>query len=180
MDEDADSVPEHWPEDEEPDPDWPDDWPPATSADEADRPLASAVPRQRSTGRRTLALALTATIALGAGAGAVYLYRSVQGGLATSAAGPGASGRAGPSSPAGAGNATSMLMLGPVLAVGRDTVTVGGGPVPPVSARVTRATRFTGADQSLAQVYVGDIVTVQITRSGGVASVVSLQDPSSH
>jgi hypothetical protein len=128
---------------------------------------------------RTLALALTATIALGAGAGAVYLYRSVQGGLTPSAAGPRASGSIGPSSPPGGGTVTSMLVLGQVLAVGRDTVTVGGGPVLPVSARVTSATRFTGADQSLAQVHVGDIVTVQITESGGVATVVSLQDPSS-
>jgi hypothetical protein len=179
MDEDTDSVHEDWPEEEQPDPDWPDDWPPATGADGAHRPLASGVPRQGRRGGRMLALALTATIALGAGAGAVYLYRSVQGSLAPSAAGPGASGGAGPGSSAGAGNATSMLLLGPVLAVGRDTVTVGGGPVPPVRARVTSATRFTGADRSLAQVRVGDIVTVQITRSGGVARVVSLQDPSS-
>jgi hypothetical protein len=178
MAEDTDSVPEHWPEDDLSDPDWPDDWPPATGADEADRAVASGFPRQGGRGRRTLALALTATIALGAGAGAVYLYRSLQGGVAVSAASSGASGGAGPSSPAGRGNATSLLLLGPVLAVGRDTVTVGGGPVGPVSARVTSATRFTGADQSLAQVRVGDIVTVQITRSGGVTSVASLQDPS--
>jgi hypothetical protein len=178
MDEDTDSVHECWPEEQGPDPDWPDDWPSATGADDADRPLASGVPRQGGRGRRMLALTLTATIALGAGAGAVYLYRSVQGGLTPSAARPGASGGAGPSRPPGGGNVTSMLMLGQVLAVGRDTVTVGGGPVPPVSARVTSATRFTGTDQSLAQVRVGDIVTVQITRSGGVARVVSLQDPS--
>jgi hypothetical protein len=179
MAEDTDSVPQYWPADDGPDPDWPADWLPATAAGAADRPLGSGVPRHGRRGRRTLALALTATIALGAGAGAVYLYRSVQGSLAPSAAGPGASGRAGPGSSAGAGNATSMLLLGPVLAVGRDTVTVGGGPVLPVRARVTSATRFTGADRSLAQLRVGDIVTVQVTRSGGVARVVSLQDPSS-
>lgn len=70
-----------------------------------------------------------------------------------------------------------MLLLGPVRAVGRDTITVGGEPAPEVSAQIASATRFTGSARSLAQVHVGDTVAVQITESNGVATVVSLQDP---
>jgi hypothetical protein len=127
-------------------------------------------------GRRTIALALTATIALGAGAGAVYFYKSVEDGSVQTTAEPSASGPDRPSSPAG-GAVTSVTMLGQVVAVGRDAVTVGGGPFGSIDASVTSATRFTGADRSLAQVRVGDTVTVQITESHGVAHLDSLEDP---
>jgi hypothetical protein len=169
---------EQWP-DETPDPDWPDDWAPSAGSFGGDRPAARGVPAQGVPGRRTLALALTATIALGAGAGAVYLYKSAMGGSTPSANAPGASSTAAPGSPAGGGTVTTVELLGQVLAVGSDTVTVGGGPVGSIRARVTSATRFTGADGSLAQVRVGDTVAVQITESRGVASVVTLQDPAS-
>jgi hypothetical protein len=168
---------DQWPEDDGPDADWPDDWPAATGDDETPWPPVAAVPSQGGRGRRTLALALTATITLGASAGAVYLYKS-QDGLAQTTAEPGASGTTRPSSPIG-GAVTNATMLGQVVAVGRDTVTVGGGPLPSTNARVTSATRFIGADRSLAQVRVGDIVTVQITESHGVSPVDSQQDPTS-
>jgi hypothetical protein len=71
------------------------------------------------------------------------------------------------------------MMFGRVLRVGRDFVTVGGAPGPAISGRVRSATRFTGSARSRAQVRIGDTVAVQLIVSGGVASVVSLQDPGS-
>jgi hypothetical protein len=150
---------ESWPDDE-PDldwhgPDWPDDW---------QGGHVGAGPGRR--GPRGLALALTAAVALGAGAGAVYLYKSEVARPASAASSP------------GSGTAVSV-MLGRVLAVGHDSVTIGGGPGQAISARATSATKFTGTVRSLAQVRVGDTVTAQITVSGGVPTLVRLQDPAS-
>jgi len=157
------------------DPDWPDDW----------RVPAGPGPGAPRRGRRIAALTLTALVALGAGAGAVYVYQDGLPGSTPAAsrsqgstAEPSRGGRAGPI-PGGGGTVRAMVLLGPVRAVGRDTVTVGGGPAPEVSALVTSATQFTGSARSLAQVHVGDTVAVQITESNGVATVVSLQDPAS-
>ena len=120
---------------------------------------------------RGLGLALTAAVALGAGAGAVYLYKSAVAGPAPAASSP---------SPGTRGGAEeSVMMLGRVLAVGRGTVTVGGGPGQAISVRATSATKFTGTVRSLAQVRVGDTVTAEISVSGGVAVLVRLQDPAS-
>jgi hypothetical protein len=105
----------------------------------------------------------------------VYLYKS-QDGPAQTTAEPGAAGPTGLVSPTG-GTATRVTVLGQVLAVGHDAVTIGGGPLPSISAGVTSATRFTGADRSLTQVLVGDTVTVQMTESQGMAWVDSLEDP---
>jgi hypothetical protein len=143
--------------------DWPDDQPdgwgfPAVAT--------GSPPRNR----RGLALGLTFAIALGAGAGAVYLYKSEFAGSAAVAASP---------TPASAGAQESVMTLGRVLAVGHDSVTLGGGPGQAISARVTRATQFTGTAGSLAQVRVGDTVAAQISVSGGVATLVRLQDPAS-
>ena len=77
----------------------------------------------------------------------------------------------------GGATAQSMLLVGPVRAIGRGFVTVGGGPIPQIRAQVTSATQFTGSARSIAQVDVGDTVAVQITESNGAATVVSLQDP---
>jgi len=173
---------ELWPDDG-PDPDWPDpDWPDPDGADPdgADpdwpddwrgnsRRLVVAA-GSRSRGRSGLALALTAAVALGAGAGAVYLYKSEVAGPAPAASSP---------SPDVGGAEESVMTLGRVLAVGRDSVTVGGGPGQAISARVTSATKFTGTVRSLAQVRVGDTVAAEITVSGGVATLVRLQDPAS-
>ena len=155
---------ELWPDDG-PDPGWPDDWP------ESGRLPAAGIgsaPR----GPRGLALGLTAAVAICAGAGAVYLYKSELAAPASAAA------ASSPSLPAG-GAEESVMMLGQVLAVGHGSVTVGGGPGPAISAQATSATKFAGTVRSLAQVRVGDTVTAEITVSGGVATLIRLQDPAS-
>jgi hypothetical protein len=169
-----------WPDDGA-DPEWPDDWPERGRPDVAHRPDGYGVPAldvgSRTRGRRLLALALTFVVALGAGAGAVYLYKSDQAGPASATASP--SPRTTIGGPAGAGSVESVMVLGRVLAVGHDSVTVGGGPGQEITARATSATQFTGTVRSLAQVRVGDTVTAQITVSDGVARLVRLQDPAS-
>ncbi len=170
---------ELWPDDG-PDPDWPDDWPERGRPGVGHRPDGSGVPLpgvgSGKRGGRGLALGLTFVIALGAGAGAVYLYKSELAGPVTAATSPRP---ATPQGGAGAGAVESVSVLGRVLAVGHDSVTVGGGPGPAISARATSATQFTGTVRSLAQVRVGDTVTAQITVSDGVARLVRLQDPAS-
>ena len=155
--------PDGGPDPDWPDPDWPDDWRDSGQ-------LLAVVARSGRHGPRGLALALTAAVALGAGAGAVYLYKSEVAAPASAASPP--SLRAG-------GAEESVMMLGRVLAVGHSSVIVGGGPGQAISARVTSATKFAGTVRSLAQVRVGDTVTAQITVSGGVATLVRLQDPAS-
>jgi hypothetical protein len=184
---------ELWPDDS-PDPDWPDDWPEGDRPDAGDRPYRNGVPPvgvgSGTRGRSSLALGLTFAIALGAGAGAVYLYKSALAGPAPGATSPSprATNGGGPVTgggpaalpgPAGAGSVESMTMLGKVLAVTHDSVTVGGGPGLTISARATSATRFAGSVRSLAQVRVGDTVTAQISVTDGVATLVRLQDPAS-
>lgn len=178
---------EPWPDDG-PDPDWPDDWPGSGRPDGRHWPQGYGVPPAGAgsgrRGPRGVALGLTAAVALGAGAGAVYLYKSELAGSAAAAVSQSprtaiGSGPATPPAPSGAGTVTRVLMLGRVLAVRNDSVTLGGGPAPAISARVTSATRFTGTVRSLAQVRVGDTVTAQINVSGGTATLVRLQDPAS-
>jgi len=174
---------ELWPDDGA-DPDWPDDWRESGRlADVARRPRGYGVPAvgvgSGRHGPRGLALALTAAVALGAGAGAVYLYKSAVARPASAASSP-SPGTVISGGPGTGGSAEeSMMMLGRVLSVGHDSVTVGGGPGQAISARTTSATKFTGTVRSLAQVRVGDTVTVEITVSGGVATLVRLQDPAS-
>jgi hypothetical protein len=169
-----------WPDDGA-DPEWPDDWPERGWPDVAHRPDGYGVPAvdvgTGMRGRRLLALALTFVIALGAGGGAVYLYKSDLAGPASGTAS--LSPRTSIGGPAGAGSAESVMVLGRVLAVGHDSVTIGGGPGQAITARATSATQFTGTVRSLAQVRVGDTVTAQITVSDGVARLVRLQDPAS-
>jgi hypothetical protein len=168
-----------WPDDGS-DPDWPDDWPERGRPDTAHRPDGSGVPPvdvgTGTRGVRGLALALTFVIALGAGAGAVYLYKSDPAGSATAATSPSP---AAPRGGTGAGSVESVMLLGRVLAVGQDSVTLGGGPGQAISAKVTSATQFTGTVRSLAQVRVGDTVTAQIAVQDGVARLIRLQDPAS-
>ena len=156
---DADLPPDHQ------DPDWPDDW----SAPPGPEPDA------RRRGPRIAALTLTLLIALGAGAGAVYIYQhGLTGSTPTASASNGNT--AGPGR-TGGGTVAGMMLLGPVKAVGRDFVTVGGVATPEIRAQVTSATHFTGSARSLAQVHIGDTVAVQISESNGVNRVVSLHDP---
>jgi hypothetical protein len=159
---------ELWPDDGT-EPGWPDDWP-----DRSGVPPAGAGSGTR--GVRGLALGLTFVVALGAGAGAVYLYKNELAGSVSAATSPSPRTTIGP---AGAGSVESVMALGRVLAVRHDSVTVGGGPGRAISASATSATQFTGRVRSLAQVRVGDTVAAQITVSGGVATLVRLQDPAS-
>jgi hypothetical protein len=159
---------ELWPDDGT-EPDWPDGAPAGPGAP----PTGAASGRP---GFHGLALGLTFVVALGAGAGAVYVYKSDLAGSAPAATSPSPRTTIGP---AGAGSAESVMTLGQVLAVRHDSVTLGGGPGRAISARATSATQFTGTVRSLAQVRVGDTVAAQITVTGGVATLVRLQDPAS-
>jgi hypothetical protein len=191
------------PGDEYPDYLWPDedDEPDDARPDEAGLPTAfgagvppdARVPRQQgvppapayapSVGarRRTvLALAGTAALACGLGAGAMLAYRQAQSDAAPAASVSQGTGSPGTTSPGtGQGSVTELAMVGRVIAVGSGTVTIGGGPMQPVTAAVTSATRFTGAVRTLAGVRAGNTVAAQITIVNGVARLVSLQDPAS-
>ncbi len=143
-------------------------------------PSADAAERRR----RMVALTVTAVVAIGLGAGAELVYRNAQVGstppVATSH-GTGLTpaqggGPAGPGS-AGSGQATVMLVVGHVTALGSNSVTIGGGQVQSVRAAVTSATRFTGTARTLTAVRVGDTVQAQIAVVNGTAKLVSLQDP---
>jgi len=166
---------ELWPDDR-PDPDWPEVWPESGRPGRAHRPQGSGVPPEAvGSGprrRSRLALGLTVVVALGAGAGAVYLYKGETAGFPTAAT-------SSPGTAIGGTTVTSLTMLGRVLAIRHDSITVGGGPGQAISARATTATRFAGTVRSLVQVRVGDTVMAQITVSGGVATLVRLQDPAS-
>lgn len=141
---------------------WHNEWPPAP----AYPPDASA--RRR----RFLSLAATAVLALAVGGGAVAIARDL--GSDAAAASPASTAPAA----GGAATVTELTVLGPVTAVGRDSVTV-TGPDGSVTAAVTSATRFTGKVQSLRGVRTGDSVVAQIREKNGVARLVSLQDPAS-
>ena len=127
-----------------------------------------------------LALTITAVVAIGLGAGAVLVYRNAQTASTPLAAASHGTGQApgqggGPAGavPAGPGSATEMELVGQVIAVGKGSITVGGGPMQSVRAAVTRATKFTGTARTLAAVQVGDTVQVEITTIvNGTAKVV--------
>jgi hypothetical protein len=148
------------------DPDWPDDWPVPDGVEPG---------TSRRRGPKIAALTLTALVALGAGAGAVYLYQN--GGQGSTPAAAPSYGTTAVPGRTGNGTLGSIMLLGQVRSVRRDFLTVGGGPIPEISAQVTSATHFTGSARSLAQVHVGDTVALQILESNAVAKVVSLQDP---
>jgi hypothetical protein len=175
---------ELWPEDG-PDLNWPDDWPASGWPDVAHRPYGSGVPPvgvgSGTRGLRGLALGLTFAVALCAGAG--YFYKSELAGSASAATSPsqGTTIGGGPvtGATAGAGSVENVMALGRVLAVGHDSVTVGGGPGRAINAHAMSATQFTGIVRSLARVRVGEAVTAQITVSDGVATLVRLRDPAS-
>jgi hypothetical protein len=140
-------------------------------------------PAQRARERRRSLIALTATAvaAAGLGVGAVLVYRNAQAGSTpSSTASHNASLRpAHGGAPAGPGSEAEMEVLGKVAAVGKSSITIGGGPVQSVRAAVTSATRFTGTVHRLAAVRVGNVVQAQIIVTNGTAKLISLQDPAS-
>lgn len=89
---------------------------------------------------------------------------------------PGSGGGSIPS--AGPGQSVRLKLGGPVTAVSATSITVGSG-TRAVTAAVTKSTVVTGNVHSIGGVKVGDLVSAQITGSGGKLTAVSLQDPAS-
>jgi hypothetical protein len=167
------------PDEEYPDCLWPDDKDDQESWPVPPAPFPARGARERR--RSLIALTVTAVVAVGLGAGAVLVYRNAQADSAPSVAASHNNGLT-PSqggAPAVPGTATEMELLGQVTAVGSASLTIGGGPVQPVRAAVTSATRFTGTVRTLAAVRVGNVVEAQIAVTNGKAKLVSLQDPAS-
>lgn len=186
---------DEWPEDDSDDDDWPDD-------DEADdRPGApwpagppgpapgwgGGPPRSRV---RPLAVAAVAVVALGVGAGvAVAIGRGLSSSPAATQT-PGSSqpqtvpgGNAGGIPPGngafpGGGQVGQLILGGKVTAVSSTSITIAGGSHT-VTAAVTSSTKVTGKVTSIAEVKVGDLVTAEITESGGKATATAIQDPAS-
>jgi hypothetical protein len=171
---------------DEPDPDWPDDWP---DDDQAGATSMAPAPGGRGGGggpphRRLLSLAAVAVVALAAGAGvALAVGRAHAPAPAAVAsrppplAAPGGNGGSGGAQPGGGGGGTlQMFVGGKVLAVSGTSITI-GGPDHTVTAAVTSSTRITGRVSSIRSVRVGDMITAQITQSGSRTVVTAIQDP---
>jgi hypothetical protein len=75
-----------------------------------------------------------------------------------------------------AGQGGSLFLIGKVLAVSPASITI-GGPAHTITARVTAATRVTGAARSITGIKVGDRVSAQIDEGGGRSTAVSISDP---
>ena len=137
--------------------------------------------------RRALTLAVVALVALAAGAGVALILRKAPSSAPSAAAsrppaahsfgGLGNAGNGGalPGS-GGGGGRVQMFVGGQVLAVSGTSITI-GGPNHVVTAAVTSSTRVTGRGSSIRSVRVGDLVTAQITQSGGQATATAIQDP---
>ena len=194
-DDQADGPDPDWPDDDaedERDPDWPDDWPDGGD----DPPWRRAAPpaaygrdggprRPGRSGLRPLALTIVAVVALGAGAGvALAITKGLDHSPSPSAApstqppavAPGG-GSGGGAIPGGGGAVGEMFVAGPVTAVSRTSITI-GGPNHTVTATITSATRITGKVTGIGGIKVGDQVSAQITESsGGQPTVAAIQDP---
>ena len=176
---------------DEPDPDWPDDWP----DDDQAGPSGPGMPPPPARGggggvpvRRVLALAVVAVVALAAGAGVALVLMKTPSSApsaetssppsagAPSFGGSGSTGNGGALPGGGGGGNPQMFVGGKVLAVSGTSITI-GGPDHRVTAAVTSTTRVTGRVSSIRSVKVGDLVTAQITRSGDQATVTAIQDP---
>jgi hypothetical protein len=188
---DAPDAPDPFEAVDEPDPDWPGDWP-----DEDQRAAPGIGPPRGRAGAggppgrpRLLAVTAVAIAALAAGAGVALAVTkglspapasstpsSPPAAAAPSFAAPGGNGRGGPVPGGGTGGVEQLVVGGKVLAVSGSSITV-GGPGRKITAAVTRSTRFTGRVSGIQGVKDGDLVTAQITQSGGAATVTALQDP---
>jgi len=76
----------------------------------------------------------------------------------------------------GGGPVGQLLLRGKVVAVSSTSITIAGGSHT-VTAAVTSSTSVTGKVTSIASVKVGDVVSAQITESGGKATATAIQDP---
>jgi hypothetical protein len=129
-----------------------------------------------------------AVVALATGAGVALILNqgssaapSATGSSPPSAApsfgGSGSNGNGGALPGGGGGSGTIQTFVGgKVLAVSGTSITI-GGPNHTVTAAITSSTRITGRVSSIRSVKVGDLVTAQITQSGGRATVTAIQDP---
>jgi len=90
----------------------------------------------------------------------------------------GGNGNGGNGPPPGGGGAVGQLVhrLGKVTAVSSTSITIGAGGHA-VTAAVTSSTRVTGNVTSIGSVKAGDLVSAQITESGGHATATAIQDP---
>ena len=174
------------------DPDWPDDWP---DEDQPSGPGMTQPPRPARAGGppgrpRALAVTAVAITALALGAGTALAVTKGLSASSTPSSPPAAAGPsfAAPGSsngngnggqiPAGGGTSgTEQIFIGGrVLAVSDSSITI-GGPGREITAAITGSTRVTGRVDGIQGVKNGDLVTAQITKSGGAATVVALQDP---
>ena len=185
-DSDDDSDDDEWPDDEaddKPGVPWP-AGPPAGPPGPAPG-WGGGPPRSRV---RPLAVAAVAVVALGVGAGVAV---AVGRGLASPPAAtqtPGSSqpqavpgGNAGgvpPGALPGSGQVGQLILGGKVTAVSGTSITIAGGSHS-VTAAVTGSTKVTGKVTSIGAVKVGDLVTAEITESGGKATAAAIQDPAS-
>jgi hypothetical protein len=189
---DAPGLPDALDEPDEPDPDWPDDWP---DDDQPRGPGLSPPPDRAGAGGprgrpRPLAVAAVAVAALAAGAGVALAVsggvssvpasttpsRPPSAGAPSFAPGGNSGGGQVPGGGGGGGAVEQMFVGGKVLAVSGTSITI-GGQGQSVTAAVTGSTRVTGRVSSIAGVKAGDLVTAQITQSGGRATVTAIQDP---
>jgi hypothetical protein len=189
-----------WPDDD----DWPsgdsddDDWPDDDEADDRRGVPWPAVPPGPAPGWgggpprsrvRPLAVAVVAVVALGVGAGvAVAIGRGLSSSPAATQT-PGSSqptivpggngGGVPPGAFPGSGGAVGQLILsGKVTAVSSTSITIAGGSHT-VTAAVASSTKVTGKVTSIGAVKVGDLVSAEITESGGKATATGIQDPAS-
>jgi Domain of unknown function (DUF5666) len=77
----------------------------------------------------------------------------------------------------GSGNGLQMMLDGRVTAVSATSVTI-GGQGPSVTAKITRATRFSGKVHSISGVKVGDRVSASLSGSSATTlTATTIEDP---
>jgi hypothetical protein len=136
----------------------------------------------------TAAVAITAA-AIGVAVGLAFLRLPLRSASASpsastpsASASPGASGgRSGglpaPAPITGNGNGTlQMYLVGPVLAVSGNSITIGGFGEP-VTAAITAATKFTGSVRTVSGIKTGTEVAAAVTGTGSKLTATQIQDP---
>ncbi|HVX44028.1 MAG TPA: hypothetical protein VHC49_09075, partial [Mycobacteriales bacterium] len=74
------------------------------------------------------------------------------------------------------GGVATLLIAGRVSAVSSRSITL-TGPQGAVTAAITDSTRISGSISRAADIDVGDVVSMQISQSGGKSTATSIQDP---
>jgi hypothetical protein len=164
-------------------------------------PPAGYPPPRNATRRGRRVAALAATAVLAAGGGFAVVTAALRDGTASPAANaspganqPGGTAPSGAAPSGGAGNQLQpgsgalptpgpgqglrLAIGGKVAAVSATSITL-GSPGRYVTAAVTGATKITGKVSDISGVKVGDMVTAQITGTGGKLTAIAIQDPAS-